>query len=192
MAEAAADCAGLDLVLVVPAGVPPHRGPAVASAEHRLQMCRLAVEGHRRLQVSDLEVCRPGPSYTVDTLRMLAEARPSDELYLVLGWDAAREVGSWYRPAEVLQLARLLVVTRPGHPRPGPAELAAAGIDPGRAGVCDARTPDVVATEIRRLAAQGGSLTELVAPAVERYIREQGLYAGSSGAATCGSGELEA
>jgi len=177
MAEAAAACAGLDRVMLVPAGIPPHRRPAVAPAEDRLRMCELAVAGHPRLEVSDLEVRRAGPSYTADTLRQLAEMWPHDELYLVLGWDAAREIRTWHRPDRVLALARLVVVTRPGYPTPTPQDLARAGIDPERALLCDVRTPDVESTDIRHLAGRGGSLAGLVHPAVEAYLRDHGLYA---------------
>jgi nicotinate-nucleotide adenylyltransferase len=177
MAEAAAACAGLDRVLLVPAGEPPHRGPATAPASDRLEMCRLAAAGHPGLEVSDVELRRPGPSYTVDTLRTLAEERPGDELDLVLGWDAARDLRSWRSPDEVLRLARLVVVTRPGYPKPGPGDLAAAGIDPATTILCDASTPDVFSTDVRQLAERGGSLTGLVDPAVEAYLRGRHLYA---------------
>ena len=177
MAEAAAGCAGLDRVLLIPASRPPHRSAAMAPAANRLAMCRLAAAGHPGLEVSDIELRRPGPSYTVDTLRALAAQRPDDELYLVLGWDAARELRAWRSPAAVMRLARLVVVTRPGYARPGPADLAAAGIDPDRALLCDARTPDVDSTDIRRLAETGASLAGLVDPAVEAYVRGHALYA---------------
>src|SRR5689334_19993795 len=103
MAEAAADCAGLDRVLLVPASVPPHRGSALAAPEDRLEMCRIAAAGHPRLEACDIELRRDGPSYTVDTLLELAvgATRASPSLYLVLGWDAAREIRSWHRPDEV-------------------------------------------------------------------------------------------
>lgn len=177
MAEAAARCAGLDRVLLIPASQPPHRSAATAPAADRLEMCRLAAAGHPALDVSDIELRRPGPSYTVDTLRALAAERPEDELYLVLGWDAARELGAWRSPGAVISLARLVVVTRPGYARPGRADLAAAGIDPDRALLCDTRTPDVESTDIRRLAETGGSLAGLVDPAVEAYLRRHRLYA---------------
>jgi nicotinate-nucleotide adenylyltransferase len=177
MAEAGADCAELDRVLVLPARVPPHRADAMAPAADRLAMCRLAAAGHPRLEVSDLELRRHGPSYTVDTLRALAADRPGEELHLMLGWDAAREISSWRSPEEVMGLARLVVVTRPGYPVPSEADLQAAGIDPERAVLCDARTPPVESTEVRRLAERGLDLAGLVDPAVERYLREHHLYA---------------
>lgn len=177
MAEAAADCAGLDAVLLVPAGVPPHRGAAAASAADRYEMCRLAAAGHPRLRVSDVELRRPGPSFTVDTLAALAAERPDAELHLLLGWDAARELAAWRAPDEVMRLARLVIVTRPGFPAPGAGDLAAAGIDAGRAILCDVPTPAVEATDVRRQVERGGSLAGLLDPEVERYLRFRGLYA---------------
>jgi nicotinate-nucleotide adenylyltransferase len=78
-AVAALDCGGLDRVLLVPAGRPPHKRATHASAEDRLQMCRLAIRGRPSLDVWDWEARRPVPSYTVDTLRAFREARPADE-----------------------------------------------------------------------------------------------------------------
>ena len=176
MAEAGADCADLDRVLLVPSNVPPHRSAAVAPAADRLEMSRLAAAGHRRLEVSDIELRRPGPSYTVDTLRQLKTERPDDELRLVLGWDAARDIGAWRSPDELMRLAGLVIVTRPGYSRPSPADLAAAGIDAARVVICDAQTPDVDSTDVRRLIEEGGSLEGFLDPAVELHIRRRGLY----------------
>ena len=176
MAEAAAACAGLDRVLLIPSNVPPHRSAAMASAADRLEMTRLAAAGHPRLEISDIELRRPGPSYTVDTLRQLRTERPEDELCLVLGWDAARDIRAWRSPDELVQLATLVIVARPGYSHPSPFELAAAGIDAGRVMICDAPTPDVEATDVRRLIEEGGSLHGVLDPAVELYIRDRGLY----------------
>jgi nicotinate-nucleotide adenylyltransferase len=176
MAEAAAGCAGLERVLLVPAGVPPHRGAATAAPADRLEMLRLAAAGHPRLEVSDVELRRPGPSYTVDTLRSLAVELPEAALHLLLGWDAAREIHAWRSPHEVMRLARLVVVSRPGYPTPTAADLAAAGIDQARTVLCDVLTPDVESTDVRRLVERGDSLAGLVDPAVESYLRRRGLY----------------
>jgi nicotinate-nucleotide adenylyltransferase len=177
MAEAAADCARLDEVLLVPVSLPPHRPPATAPAADRLEMCRLAIIGHPRLRASDLELRRPGPSYTVDTLAELARERPDEELHLVLGWDAAREISSWRQPDQVMRLARLVIVTRPGWTPPAAQDLLAARIDPARAVLCDAHTPDIEATEIRRRFESGSSLDGLLSQEVQAYIRRRGLYA---------------
>lgn len=176
LAEWAADCAGLERVVLVPAGMPPHRGEATAPAADRLEMCRLAVAGHPRLEVSDLELRRKGPSYTADTLRELASRHPGAELYLILGWDAARELRSWHRPDEVLRLARLVVASRPGYQAPSEEDLEEAGIDPARVSLCGVGTPEVEASDIRRLLEAGRSLDGLVDPTVEAYLRRKGLY----------------
>ena len=182
MAEAAAGCAGLDRVLLIPSASPPHRGPARAGAEDRLEMCRLAATGHPLLEVSGLEVARPGPSYTVDTLSNLRRRRPTDELFLILGWDAARELQSWHRPDRVLELAGLVIVPRPGLTDPSRQDLVRAGLNPDRVVVCSVRTPAVDATEIRERVGSGQSLDGLVDPAVADHIAARGLYLASDGA----------
>jgi nicotinate-nucleotide adenylyltransferase len=175
-AEVALDCAGLDEVLLVPAGRPPHKKGAHASAADRFEMCRLAVTGRRGLGVWDWEVARSGASYTVDTLRAFRELRPADEPFLILGWDAAREIQTWNEQERVLELARLVVVGRPGLASPTAESLRAAGLDPRRVTLCLIGTPDVAATRIRRLAAAGRPLDGLVPPPVADYIREHRLY----------------
>jgi nicotinate-nucleotide adenylyltransferase len=180
-AAAALECARLDEVLLVPAGKPPHKRTTHASAADRLEMCRRAVAGRRGLEVWDWEALRTGPSYSVDTLGAFRAGRPADEPFLILGWDAARDLKTWRSPEAVLRLAGLVVVGRPGLDSPTPEALRLAGIDPERATLCLAGTPDVAATNVRRRAARGESLAGLVPGPVEDYIRERGLY-GAQGA----------
>ncbi|MDQ6691716.1 MAG: nicotinate-nucleotide adenylyltransferase [Candidatus Dormibacteraeota bacterium] len=172
-------CAGLDLVYLVPAGRPPHRNQPMASGADRLAMCRLAVAGRPQLQVADWEIKRDGPSYTVDTLRQFLAEHPGEEPFLILGWDAARELRGWRDPDLVLGLARLVIVARPGLANPDPAGLRKAGIDPERTIICLMGTPNVAASEIRRRSAQSDAIGSLVPPEVESYIHEHGLYGGS-------------
>ena len=176
LALAARRCARLDRVLLVPAAIPPHRGPAVAAGADRLEMTRRAAAGQDGLEVSDLELWRQGPSYTVDTLRELAAANPTAELYLVLGWDAARDLRSWREPDAVTRLARLVVVGRPGLQMPGRSDLLAAGLDPDRVLLCSEPTPDVSATDLREALARGGPTGHLLPAAVAEYIADRGLY----------------
>ena len=176
LADAAIECARLDRVLLIPSNRPPHRPPARAGVEDRLAMCRLAAEGHPRLEVSDVEARRSGPSYTLDTLEQLRRQRPDDSLFLILGWDAAREFGSWHRPEDVLALVEPVIVNRPGLRSPYEGELRAAGLDPARTVVCPQQTPDARATEVREVAATGGQLDRMVPPAVAEYIRSHALY----------------
>jgi nicotinate-nucleotide adenylyltransferase len=176
LAEAAIECADLDRVLLIPSSQPPHRSPARASVEDRLAMCRLAAERHPKLEVSDVEIRRPGPSYTLDTIREVNAERPGDSLYLILGWDAAREIASWHRPQEVLALVAPVIVNRPGLAPPGEHELRDAGLDPAKTIVCPQQTPDARATEVRKLAAEGAGLERMVPREVADYIGKRRLY----------------
>jgi nicotinate-nucleotide adenylyltransferase len=120
----------LDTVLFVPAGEPPVKRADVAPAADRFEMVRLAVAGHEGFAVSDVEVRRPGPSYTIDTLKALADEMPGAELVLLLGLDALLGIGAWHRPAEVLRAAPIATVFRPGARFAGLAELPElAGVD---------------------------------------------------------------
>jgi nicotinate-nucleotide adenylyltransferase len=175
-AEAAIECAELDEIVLVPTGTPPHRPPAVASAAQRLEMCRIAAADDPRFTVSDVEVRREGPSYSVDTLLALRGANPHAELFLVLGWDAAALFRSWHRADEVIALAPIVVVTRPGRKAPDTKDLAAAGLQPGRVIVCERSTPAVSASQIREAVREGRSIAGLVPEAIERYIASAHLY----------------
>jgi nicotinate-nucleotide adenylyltransferase len=175
-ARAAIDCAALDRLLFIPSGRPPHRDGAVASAEQRLQMCRLALDGDPRFGVSDIEIRREGLSYTADTLQQLTHEHPGDELFLVLGWDAARLFSSWHRPDEVRSLASVVVVTRPGSSAPDATELQAAGLDPKTTILCVRPTPDISGSALRREIAEGRAVGDRLPEAVARYIAKNRLY----------------
>jgi nicotinate-nucleotide adenylyltransferase len=174
-ARAAIDCAELDRVILVPAGTPPHRRPAVADAAERLEMCRLAVDGDTALEVSEVETRRSGPSFTSDTLRELKQQRPGDELFLVLGWDAARMFATWHEPEEVRRLASVIVVSRPKSGSPDEGALRAAGLDPAQTIVCVRPTPDISGSALRRAIANGEAVSDLP-EAVQRYIAKNRLY----------------
>lgn len=175
-ASAAADCAALDRVIFVPSAQPPHRGPAVASAEDRLAMCRLAIGGDPRFEVSDVEVRRGGRSYTVDTLREMHSRLPADELFLILGWDAAKMLRTWREPQVVAELATIVVVSRPGTPAPAPDDLEAAGLASDRVVLCPRVTPDVSGSALRVTIARGEAVSGKVPGPVEEYIAAHHLY----------------
>ncbi len=176
VAEAAIECADLDQVVFVPTGTPPHRPRAVASGEQRFDMCRLATAGDARFSVSDIELKRSGPSYTLDTLLALRGSNPHAEMFLVLGWDAASQLRSWYRPDEVLALAPVIVVTRPGRAAPSIDDVKTAGLDPARVILCPRQTPAVSGSELRRDLAAGRAVTGRVPEEVERYIATHRIY----------------
>jgi len=175
-AGAAMECAQLDRVLFIPSAQPPHRAAAVASAAQRLEMCRLAVDSHRGFEVSDLEVRRGGRSYTSETVAELKRANPQDELWLILGWDAAKLFATWHEPDKVKELASFVVVSRPGTPAPDADELIAAGLDSAHVALCLRHTPDVSASELRQAIASGESFSGKVPEAVARYIATHHLY----------------
>lgn len=166
-ARAAMECANLDRVIVVPTGVPPHRPPAVAGAQDRLEMSRLATAGDERFEVSDIELRRKGSSYTVETLRELRALHPHDELFLILGWDAAKLIHTWHEPEEVRRLARVIVVTRPGSGVPSTTKAEI---------LCERPTPDISGSALRRSLAAGEPVEDRLPPAVESYIARNKLY----------------
>lgn len=171
--EAARRQLALDVVLVVPAGSPrlKARRPA-ARGVHRLEMAKLAAAPCPGVAVSDIEIRRPGPTYTVDTLEGLA---PGRELVLLLGADALRQIGQWHRPSRVFELSRPAVLARPGQPDTGVAALEA--VDPGAgAVVVEGPLLDISSTEVRRRVREGLSVADTVPALVARYIADHGLY----------------
>jgi nicotinate-nucleotide adenylyltransferase len=175
-ARAAIECAELDRVLLIPAGRPPHRRAAVADATQRLEMCRLAIDEDDVLEVSDVEVRRGGISYTADTLRELKRMYPDDDLFLVLGWDAARLFATWHEPDEVRRLATIVVVTRPGSTSPDAEALKQAGLEDKSVILCARPTPDISGSALRRAIAKGEPVGDRLPAAVEQYIAKNRLY----------------
>jgi nicotinate-nucleotide adenylyltransferase len=158
----------LDRVLWVPAGIPPHkRDQPITPGTVRLELVRAAIAGDDRFEASDLEVRRGGVSYTVDTLRELRQARPEDELFLIVGADQLTELDSWREPDEIRRLATLVGFGREGE---DPDEVA--GVK-----VVSVPRMDVSSTEVRRRVGAGEPVRYLVPDAVEAVVREGGLYA---------------
>ena len=160
---------GLDRVLLVPAGDPwQKRGQVSAAAADRVAMVEAAIEGIEGLEVCGIEVARPGPSYTADTLEALAA--PDRELFLVVGADVAATLSTWAGVERLPDLATLVVVDRAG--------AATADAPPGPWRVEHVAIPhlDVSSTDLRARAARGWPLDGLVPPGVVRIIAERNLY----------------
>lgn len=183
----------LDELRLIPSARPPHREAPLVSAEQRLAMVRLAVEGEPRLTVDDRELRRAKPSFTFDTLESLrAELAADDQLFLLLGWDAFCGLPTWHRWQELLQHCHILVLQRPDADSEAPEALrdllAARSVsDPqGLVGPSGQiafvwQTPLAVsATQIRQLLAEGRSVRFLVPDAVLAYIQTHGLYRGQT------------
>ena len=161
---------------IVPAGIPPHRGPVEAGAADRLDMCRAGIGERPGLQVLDLEVHRTGPAFTADTMRDLSTAHPGVGLWVVLGADAARQIGEWHDAKRLLAGYHFVLVNRSGETPIRHEEAIRLGFHPERTRVVSIDSPDVSATEIRRRVRAGESLNGLVSPAVADLIAERGLY----------------
>lgn len=176
-AEQARDGLGLDEVVFMPAGEPAFKQDSCRiGAEDRLAMTRLAVEGIEGWRASDLEVLRPGITYTADTLRRLRELLPSDaRIFFIVGTDAAASMPAWKEPGVVAELAEIALVQRPGEADAASVaeRLRQAGF---RVHVVPASTASVSSSQVRRRIAEGRTVRFLVPDEVIRYIDEHGLY----------------
>jgi nicotinate-nucleotide adenylyltransferase len=181
IAEAAREGLGLERVVFVPARTPPHRPDRpIAGADDRAAMVALAIAANPAFELSRMELDREGPSFAVDTVRaFIAEAGPGrqPDLWFILSADAFAGFLDWRDPAGILDLCRLAVLPRDGHP---PADLGA--IETGLPGHADrVRLLDgprlrLAATEVRARAARGLSVRYLVPDAVAAYIGDHRLY----------------
>jgi nicotinate-nucleotide adenylyltransferase len=167
----------LDLVMLIPARIPPHKPvedePGI---EHRLELCRLAAGGDERLTVSAIEAARPGPSYAVDTLQELSSQAPDNELFLIVGGDVAAGLPQWREPERVLALATLAVAKRRGTAR-ARVDRALHELSGGERAMFF-RMPriGVSSTMLRRRVRAGQPIRYFVPDAVAGYVEQLGLY----------------
>ena len=174
IARAALAVGQLDRVLFVVAARPPHKGDGpTACAEDRLAMVEAALENEPQMTASRVELDRPGPSYTVDTLRALQGMHPGAELFLIVGLDMAMDFPFWRDTRGILERARVLIV-----PRPGAFEIPAM-LRP-YATVLPFTPVDLSSTEIRDRIQIGGELGDLLPAAVLQLIRRKGIYHAAS------------
>jgi nicotinate-nucleotide adenylyltransferase len=191
VADQVVELLALDRMLFVPAAVPPHKSPGdLASAEHRAAMVRLATAANPRFAVSDVELRRTGPSYTVDTLAELA--RTGDDLYLIVGSETFLDLLTWHAPHRLPELARLVVVPRAGSAFDPESEavhkvLRAIGaealarveegvVPPRGALLAHALSLPISASDIRERLRRGRSVAYRMPPEVIAYIRAHELY----------------
>jgi len=182
VAEQVREALALDRVLLVPAAAPPHKpGAVVASAADRAAMVALAIEGNPAFSMCRIELDRPGPSYSVDSLEMLAgEAARQNvdrELFFILSDEALAGLPDWHEAERMPDLCRLAVVPRLNGEPPDPAWLESNF--PGRSDrfvFVDTVPLANSSSDVRRRASAGDSIRYLVPPAVEAYIRDHRLY----------------
>jgi len=192
---------GLDQVFLIPSAVPPHKGrTGVAAAEDRLRMIELAVEGDSGLTVSDVEIKRSGPSFTIDTVRGFRQSLTADtDIFLVMGLDAFLEIDTWKSFRDLLALVPVIVLSRPdaaggsgerdeqivhgfirsklspdGTVCEGAAGCKAPGLEPIT--VFQVTALDISSTRIRERVREGRSIRYLVPSNVRHYITSKGLY----------------
>jgi len=164
---------GLDRVLFVPARVPPHKSPgALLDGDERATMIEIALRGAPGLELSRVDLDRDGPSYTVETIRIVRASLPeSAEVFFLMGADSLADLASWRAPDEILRLANVVVFPRAGHdPTEAPAEIRA------RVRVLETPLLAISSDEIRQRIRDGRPTRFLLPDGVWRRIAERGHY----------------
>lgn len=167
----------LEKVVFIPAGQPPHKpSEPIASAEHRYAMTVLATRDNPAFEVSRIEMERPGPSYTVDTIEELrSTCRDEVEFFFIVGADSLLEILTWHQPERLINLCRIVAATRPGYDQ-AEAERLLPRAYLERTVFLDAPSVDISSTELRERVASGTPIRYLVPRDVEEYILKNGLY----------------
>lgn len=156
----------LDEVWFIPDNIPPHKEPALTSAQDRANMLELAVHDNPKFSVKLLEIFRGGISYTIDTMRYLTEKAPQNTYYLIMGSDQVNSFHTWKDAKELAKLCTLVGIRRPGYPQNPQYPLI----------WVDAPDIRLSSTEIRKSVSIGSSIKYLVPESVRLYIQQKGLY----------------
>jgi nicotinate-nucleotide adenylyltransferase len=169
----------LTRVIFVPAGQPWMKSERpLTPTVHRSEMVRLAIAAYPYFRLSRIEIDRPGPTYTIDTITELrAELAAGDELYFILGWDNLAQLPQWRDVPRLIKLCRLVAIPRPGYSLPDLKVLESR--IPGlsqRLVLMDKPVIDINATDVRNRVAQGLPIDHLVPKTVAEYIRKHRLY----------------
>lgn len=171
-AQSALETLGLDKLIFVPAGRPPHKCRwKISPPAIRFKMVKLGIRGNKKFSASDIELASDCASYTVESLKKIKKLFPASELYLLIGLDQALALSTWRRPEEILKLCQVMVMTRPGY-RTAKVE--------GRWRKMTHLLPvpliEISASDIRGRTFRGASIEYLVPARVREYIQQQGLY----------------
>lgn len=179
IAEGCRSQLGLDEVLFVPAGDPPHKqGRPISPAADRVAMVQLAIGDQPHFHLSRVDVDRPGVSYSVETVALLrTELGPDARLFFIVGGDAVAELATWRDPDCLANLCQIVAVNRPGYPRVDLARLESC-IPHASERVRQLAVPalDLAASDLRRRVAAGRSIVDMTPAAVIEYIVRHGLY----------------
>ena len=161
----------LDEVVFVPTGHPWQKAETVVSAaEDRYLMTVVATASNPLFTVSRVDIDRPGPTYTADTLRDLAIRRPGSDLFFITGADALEAIASWRDVEELWGLAHFVGVSRPGH------SLSVSGLPPDTVSVVEIPALAISSSDIRRRVGTGAPIRYLVPTGVVQYIAKRDLY----------------
>jgi nicotinate-nucleotide adenylyltransferase len=179
VAEVARERLNFNEVLFIPAGQPWLKVErSITPPQHRLQMLRLALDDRPYFRISEMEIGRPGPTYTIDTINALKKRlNAEDELFFILGQDTLMQLPQWYEARNLIRLCYLVAAPRHGVKKPDLKALEAElpGITQ-RVMLMKEPLVDISATDIRERAARGLSVRHLVPEPVNRYIKEHRLY----------------
>jgi nicotinate-nucleotide adenylyltransferase len=168
LAEEAREKLLLDRIIFVPAYLPPHKDDAeIVSAGVRLAMVKMAIRGNKYFSFSDIEIKRNGRSFTIDTLKEFKKIYPADELYFIIGSDLLKYLNEWKDLAEIIQMVKFIVATRPGYPLEKiPSYISTIPI----------RAVDVSGFAIRQAIKENKSFRYLVPEVVHKYITKRKIY----------------
>jgi len=162
---------GLDEVIFVPTGAPWQKSDrTVSPAEHRYLMSVIATASNPRFWVSRADIDRPGPTYTIDTIRDIAAQRPGAELFFITGADALSQILSWKDAEQALRMARFIGVTRPGY------DLSAEHLPTDSVTLLDVPAMAISSSGVRERVGAGQPVWYLVPDGVVQYINKHGLY----------------
>jgi nicotinate-nucleotide adenylyltransferase len=177
VADALRAALGLERVVWVPAGLPPHKtGQIVSQDRDRLAMLEQALAGSATDEIDTIDIDRTGPSYTADTLESLAERFSPARLFFLMGEDSLRDLPTWHDPERLLRFAELAVAARPGVDADLESVARQVPAVQGRVHLVPTEEIAISSSEIRRRVRENQSIQGLVPAPVETYIRDHGLY----------------
>ncbi|MBN1436528.1 MAG: nicotinate (nicotinamide) nucleotide adenylyltransferase [Sedimentisphaerales bacterium] len=180
--RAAAELLAIEKVILIPSAIPPHKTDCnITPIEHRLAMAQAAVQHDAFFEVSDCELQRKGPSYTLDTVHHFQQLYgPTVKIHWLIGADMLREIATWYEISQLVEKCQIVTAVRPGHDlshwQPKGNLLTPQQIQRLKSAILPTPLLDISATDIRNRAATGKPITNLVPDAVAEYIAAHNLY----------------
>lgn len=177
LAQHVAEACHIHKMLLVPCHTPVHKHPdELAPAELRWQMVQASIQEHPLLEGCDIELRRAGPSFTVDTLEQLHDMYPDDQFSMLIGTDTLLQIAQWHKPERILQLCKLLVLSRPGYAIEQPVPYLPDGFGAECVTMIEAPQLQISSSDIRQRVAEGLSIRYLAPDAAVQLIGQHRLY----------------